>query len=204
MNSYNLYAYCSNNPARFRDPDGNFIISAIIAGVSLGFAIGFGSSVATQVADAGGDWSKVDFAEATFDGVFGAINGGLAASGVSIGMSIFLGATMGGVSSVGKDLLFEGGNIDWKKAGIATLMGGISGAIAGAGADNVKSGSHITKFINSREVLNRTIANGTKSAISRQTVAMNVHATQLVISGARYLISSVFGIFASQVPVFGR
>lgn len=41
-------------------------------------------------------------------------------------------------------------------------------------------------------------------AIARQATAVNVHATQLVISGARYLIGSVFGIFVAQIPVFGR
>ena len=69
--------------------------------------------------------------------------------------------------------------------------------------DNIRSGAHVTKYINSRDILNRTIANGTKNAISRQTVAMNVHITQLAISGARYLTGGMFSIFASQIPVFG-
>ena len=33
----------------------------------------------------------------------------------------------------------------------------------------VTAGAHVTKFVNSKDILNKTIANGTKSAISRQT-----------------------------------
>ncbi len=48
------------------------------------------------------------------------------------------------------------------------------------------------KFINSKNILKNTIANGTKQYIARQTEAMMVHAKSLMISGARYLLANAF------------
>ena len=94
---------------------------------------------------------------------------------------------------------FNDGKVDWVQAGISAIIGLLSGLISGAGADSVKHGAHVTKFIKSRDILNKTIANGTKSVIARQTSAMNVHVTQLVISGARYLMGNAFSTFATQI-----
>ena len=107
-------------------------------------------------------------------------------------------------SSVGKDLLFNEGNIDWEKAAINAVIGSISGAVAGAGADNIKSGAHLSKFMNGRDILNKTIENGTKSAIARQTNALYVHTTQLTISGLRYLAGNTVGVLCPQIKLFGE
>ena len=176
----------------YADPSGRLAITtaAIIVGTLIGLSIGVTSSVVTQLEEHNGDWSQINLLEVAFDGVFGAINGGLAASGINIWLSVGLGAALGFGSSVGKDYFFNDKNIDWHAAIKALFIGAITGLIAGAGANNVKEGMHVTKFVNSRTILNRTIANGTKRAIARQTHAMNVHAIQLLISGVKYMGSN--------------
>ena len=90
------------------------------------------------------------------------------------------------------------------KAIDSAVIGTFSGLISGAGADNVAAGAHVTKFVNSKDILNKTIANGTKSAIQGQVTAMKVHSDELVISGARFLMSHTFSLFASHIPHFVR
>lgn len=191
-NGLNLYAYCNNDPVNYKDPSGRLAITttAIIVGAFIGFVIGATSSVVTQLEEHNGDWSQINVWEVAFDGAFGAINGGLAASGINIWWSMGLGAVLGFGSSVGKDYFFNNKNIDWCAAINSFFIGAIAGAIAGAGANYAKDGMQVTKFVNSRNILNRTIANGTKRAIARQTHAMNVHAIQLLISGVRYMGSN--------------
>ena len=130
--------------------------------------------------------------EVLYDGMFGAINGALAVSGICFWGSVFLGAAIGFISSVGKDYFFNNGNINWLGAINASIIGGLAGAIAGAGANCAKNGMQVTKYINSKQILQRTIANGTRRAIARQTYALHVHTTPLMIAGARYIASSAF------------
>ena len=98
-----------------------------------------------------------------------------------------IGAISGFVSSVGSDYLFKDGKINWYAALDSSIFGALTGAIAGAGANHTRD---ITKFVNSKNILNRTIANGTTRAIARQTSALNVHATKLWISSGRYMLSN--------------
>ena len=195
-NGLNLYTYCYNDPINYADPSGRLAITttAIIAGSLFGLVIGASSSVVAQLEEHNGDWRQINWGEVAFDGVFGVINGGLAASGINIWLSAGLGAALGFGSSVGKDYLFNDKNIDWNAAMKSLVVGALAGLIAGAGANNVKEGMHVTKFVNSKTILNRTIANGTKSAIARQTHAMNVHAIQLLISGVKYMGSNAFSL----------
>ena len=106
---------------------------------------------------------------------------------------------MGFASSVGNDLIFNDGVVNWTGAFGSAVVGAISGLVSGAGANNVKAGMHITKFVNSKKVLQKTIANGTKRAISRQRQAMNVHAVELLRSGVKYLMSNTFSMLYTVV-----
>ena len=187
LTTYNLYDYCGNNPVMYDDPSGHIVLSALFSGAIIGFAIGFITSVVEQSLSSDGEENNIDLLEAAYDGVIGAINGALAASPINATISIIASAAIGGGSSVLEDLLFNDGKVDWVKAGVSTIVGAVSGFISGPGADCKSGGSQVTKFINSRDVLDKTIENGTKHVISRQTNAMNKHINQLVISAGRYL-----------------
>ncbi|MGM9642259.1 MAG: hypothetical protein ACI3XI_03520 [Eubacteriales bacterium] len=179
----------------YKDPSGRFAITttAIIVGAFIGFGISASLSIVTQLEEYNGDWSKVNPWEVLYDGAFGAINGGFAASCISIVASAIFGDVFGFVSSVGRGFLFEEDRkINWLGAVNSLFIGALAGLIAGAGANYAKDGMQVVKFGNSRDILNRTIANGTQRAIARQTHALNVHATQLLISGIRYMLSNTF------------
>ena len=53
INSYNQFAYCSNNPIRYIDPSGEFILSLVIACAIVGVAAGFGITAYTDYVDDG-------------------------------------------------------------------------------------------------------------------------------------------------------
>ena len=199
---FNMYAYCGNNPVMGYDPTGEIVISAIITGGIIGGILGAVNSVIDQLSENNGNWSEINWWKCGFDGVMGAISGALASSGISKGLSIGIGAGMGAISSVVNDLFFDeslkteegyGKKIFFNMLKNAAT-GAFSGWISGAGADCIKEGQHVTKFVNSKKILNRTIANGTKGAIARQTSVMYHHAKPLVESGGRYLASSAWSL----------
>ena len=198
LTSYNLYAYCSNNPINYIDSNG-YAMHPIVFGAAIGFAIGLITSIFVQTLEENGDISNVDIRETFFDAAVGGINGAFAASGISFKTAIAVGALIGGATSIIKDCLFNDGKNVVENAIWSAVVGGFCGAIAGAGANNIDDGMQVTKYVTSYEILNKTIANGTNSAIPRQTATVVKHAKELVISGARYLLGNFFAIVGSEL-----
>ena len=100
LNSYNLYAYCSNNPVMGYDPHGNFAISAIIIGVLIGAVIGFGGTVLADYADDGevfnGSISTGGYiANSLTSALIGGLTGGIGSSTFSFTYPILNLATTG-------------------------------------------------------------------------------------------------------------
>ena len=195
----NLYAYCNNDPVNYSDPSGNVVLSAILWGAAIGFAISFSSSLVVQSweTDEKLTWKNVD--RAIFDGIFGAVNGALAATGIHWAISSAAGFLLGGLSSYLEDKYFLNTKFNVKKAFGYAIIGGISGAISGNGADNIAKGQHVTKYVHNRNILKKTIANGTKNAIRNQEIAMSVHSQELLFSGFMYLVSHNFSIFVPRL-----
>ena len=193
VNGLNLYCYCGNDPVNYADPSGHVVIAALIFGGAIGFALGFGFSIAGQYAASNGDWNKVNLLMAAYDGLWGAVNGVLATTNITLPLAILAGATMGGISSIGSDLIFNNGNINWDGVIINTVLGGVASLIAGSG-----SGVTIDKYVHSKDILNRTIANGTTRAIGRQASVMYKHMLPLVDSGIRYIFGNGFGTMTSK------
>ncbi len=196
----NIFAYCGNNPIMYADPNGCIgILIAILIGAAIGAVISATTSVITQMEENDGDTDKINEGEVVFDAIVGAINGGLATSGIGKVTSIVIGSVLGGGSRALKDLWFGDRKIDIWGVVDSAIIGGISGAISGEGANYAKNGSHVTNYIASNDILKKTIVNGTKKYIPRQTHAMLVHSKELVISGVRYLMSNTFSMITEFV-----
>ena len=123
--NYNRYSYALNNPLKYGDPNGEFVITAttiIIAGAILASAA-YGGYKAYTIADKNGlkGWDKV-----------WRVVGGCAVGAVSCAASIYTGgAVAGALGSLGG---FCGGAI----AGAAG--GAVGGAISGAGMTSLAGG----------------------------------------------------------------
>jgi len=109
LNSYNLYAYCSNNPVMYSDPSGHFVISisalvvGIVAGAVIGSAISFGATVYQDHSDDG----EIFNGSVTSEEYKGNTLGGLIA-GAGVGLCSVLGAGLG-VSMIAGEALTIGG-----------------------------------------------------------------------------------------------
>ena len=178
------------------DPNGNFAIGALIAGAIIGRAVSFVSSVAGQYVAAGEDWEKVNWGMAAHDGFWGAINGVLATTGMGAITSAILGAGTSFASSVTSDLIFgENHEVQWDNAFINSAIGLAAGVISGAGANRQ---GDVTKYINGKKILDRTIANGKVKAIANQAASLAKHTKELVKSGVKYVISNFLATFFSK------
>ena len=62
---YNMFAYCQNKPVTYQDPEGEFLITAILIGVGVGAAVGgaIGGVAAYKSAKASGAESHSVFLE---------------------------------------------------------------------------------------------------------------------------------------------
>ena len=78
INSYNLYAYCSNNPVMYQDPSGHSIIGAILIGALIGTVIGAGTTVYEDYADDGEIFNgSVDAVDYVANTIIGAASGAI-------------------------------------------------------------------------------------------------------------------------------
>jgi RHS repeat-associated protein len=162
LNGLNLYAYCFNNPVNMVDDIGNWpkwvkavasvvvavvVVAAVVAvtvatggvaapvliGAAIGAGVGLGTSVVTQAVLNDGI-ENVDWGQALVDMSFGMVLGAFGGSALGhLGMAI-AGAGTGFGASVSSDIV-AGNDINWGKATVAGVIGGVFGAFA-KGAQN--------------------------------------------------------------------
>ena len=168
-------------------------MGALICGAIIGFTIAFGSSILGQYIDADGDWGKVNAWEALYDGVFGAISGMLAATGIGTLYSVALSGALNGVSGYLSAHLFEDGQYELTDLLIDVGLGMICGLISGNG-----SGQIIDKFIPAKNILAKTIAHHKFHVVTRQAAAVVKHSKDLWVNGVRYFVGAFETIIVSK------
>ena len=125
----NLYAYANNNPIMLTDETGEGILAALI----IGFLVGATVSAISQGVTKG----EINPLQVVVDGAFGALSVGLAATGISLGVSMALGGSIGFVQYC-LDTVITQDQFSWDGAAFSTGLGVLGGAFSGAGARNAK------------------------------------------------------------------
>ena len=137
LTSYNLYAYCSNNPVNYTDPTGEF--TNLLIGAA-GFLVCGLISIASQSLDDEASnrtvedfWKHVLVAATT-----GAISGMLAASGAPLVVQVVVNGVLGATSAILDTRIDDDGSISTQKyisnAVDGAILGSISGYIGGSGS----------------------------------------------------------------------
>lgn len=149
--SYNLYAYCSNNPVNYTDPTGKFI--NILIGASVGFVVSAVVSIASQLLDENApDIDDIDFwKHVTVAAGIGTISGGLAASGAPLIAQVISNGVLGIIGAVADTAIDDKGDTPWWKYVLngvdGGLMGGISGYIGGSGSASKHTTNSFWRFV---------------------------------------------------------
>lgn len=107
--------------------------AAIAVGGLVGSVIGFGGSIVSQGLTKG--FGNLNPLQLLLDTGLGAMSGMLGGSGISQTASAIFGAGLGFVGSAGSDLI-AGQPVNFTRAALMSFVGGIIGAITGAGATN--------------------------------------------------------------------
>lgn len=123
--SLNLYGYAGNNPSKYKDSSGNFVISALVGTILIGAAIGAVSSAISGGVAAALNGEDI-LVGAVGGAVTGAIMGGVGATGAGVGIMMVTGAVTSGINSAVQQYANKG-EIDIVEVGIDTAFGALSG-----------------------------------------------------------------------------
>ena len=121
--SYNLFAYCGNNPVKYTDPTGHSVIlTSIIIGAILGAVVGGGVGAYVSYAQTG----TVDGWAVAFGAFGGGIAGGLIGWGVGVAITA-IGAT--GTGTISGTVVYAGHELykNWQsaEAGLRNAIGSV-------------------------------------------------------------------------------
>jgi uncharacterized protein YcfJ len=127
--SFNRYMYVNNNPYKYTDPDGEFLL-----GIAIGAVIELGAQIASG--------QEIDLTDIAIAGVVGAVTGGFAGRAAtqalkgaitaskSVKQTAAVSAGASGLGSAAQDLA-NGKSISLKNAAVSTVTGAAGGALGG-------------------------------------------------------------------------
>ena len=127
---FNAYAYCANNPVMYADPNGEFLLTALIVGAFAGAAISGAVSAVSQYVNTG----EIDWKVVGVNALFGAASGALATTGIGFAASVAANAAIGGATYVAEQAV-KGEKLSFDDFLISVTAGAASGAIGGKGMD---------------------------------------------------------------------
>lgn len=186
--SYNLYAYCSNNPIAMVDNTGHsgFLITlgVMAVGALIGAAVSAVSSVVTQKALTG----EVNWKSVGVSAVTGFVSGAVAASPLGLAGQMIAGGIIGGSSYVA-DCYVNNRAMRLDEGLLSIGMGVVSGRIGGAGANE---GKIITNTIESAK---KTISKEIRRSVTNPSYAKKA------ISSAKFVKSSIISSAAINSSV---
>ena len=177
----NLFAYCDNNPVTRADLGGNFW--HILVGAAVGVATQYVSDVVTSLVE-GKSFKEALVPTSTWaDYSSAAISGGLAASGIGLGLSITANAALGGATYL-TNCAINGEDANLLDFGISTGVGAFSGIVGGSGVDgaNLRGIVKTSKRVLETAVSPRKIAMYT-TKISTVRNIVTVGTIRTVLSG---------------------
>ena len=198
----NLYAYCGNNPVMGVDPMGTLAVATLIGiGALVGFLVSGITSLATELIDNKGDWSKINVGLVISDAIFGAIDGALSATGMGLGASIAVNMLLSGVQSVVTDLIL--GETDSMLENALLAMGtSIAYSFLPGGYDSKKlsgiyktSDSYLGRLVSESKKL---MYKNKKKLVLKTVAKQNLKyaGSTIVSSGIDWGLSKLEGIFA--------
>ena len=155
LTSYNLFAYCGNNPVNLFDPTGKFVLATLLIGIGVGALISSGINLANQVVAGNGiNWRSVA-ASALAGGVVGGLMAIPGAQGVALGLSQTM-AWGGMASSIGY------GVYNLANGTSATFLGYAKAAVWGALFAGIMYTLPNVRVTNTKSILsNKTYTNST-------------------------------------------
>ena len=194
-NGLNLFAYCHNNPVMYSDPSGHFAFIPLVIGAAVGFFASASASAIVQHETTG----EISLEKTFYDGLWGAINGAIATTGITRLASAFVSSGLGIASSIGEDIIFNDGNIGLGNALTSGVLGFVAGFISGPGAK-----VDIANLTHSQTILNNTIANETVRAISHQRLVRNKHLWSVGLDGIGGFFNNFVSTYISRSGVLSE
>ena len=148
--NFNRYSYALNNPLKYTDESGEFVISALLISIGVG-----------AIVNVAFNWNNIDNVwEGMVVACVGAGAGALAVltGGSSIGVQMLAGLGVGAVNSATNNAVKQlgdsgNGSFDWGEVGRSAVSGAFTGA-ATAGANNIINGGGISNILDKMKIDN--------------------------------------------------
>ncbi|MFA6985397.1 MAG: Ig-like domain-containing protein [Arenimonas sp.] len=177
--NFNRYWYANNNPYRFTDPDGRFVVQlgGTVGGAVLGVLAQAGSDLIHGELSSGGTYAGAAAGGAVAGLILTTtLNPAAATAAGTVAMGALAGGAGGATSSITQQMVDDGAVNDPGAVGKSTALGAVVGAAApGAKIPGITTGRN--SFAAVAKTANTKLANGTIKTVSATTVAKSVVAS---------------------------